>query len=122
MTIAEHFAPPKAGKIQVLTLAANTASSAQDSDHAGSGARYLTAICNAEWYILFTSDGTSAAGSLPAPNTATTGVGTTVDGRCWGPIAAGAEFNRELGTDDRYFQAISIAGDLLRWYLSSPQA
>lgn len=122
MTIAEHITPPKAGLVQVLTLAANTASTAQDSDHAGVGTRYITAICSAEWYIVFTSNGKDDTTSLPAPVVATTGVGTTVDGRCWGPIAAGAEFHRELGLDDRYFRAISVAGGLLRWYLSSGQA
>lgn len=119
MTIADHCTPPKAGKINVLTLAAATASTAQDSDQLASGTRYLTAVCNAEWYILFTSNGKSDSTSLPAPVIATTGVDATVDGRCWGPIAAGVEFHRELTPDDRYFRAISTAGGVLRWYLSS---
>ena len=118
-TIADHCTAPKAGKIKVLTLTAATASSAQDSELSTAGRRYMTAVADAEWYILFSSNGKSDTTSLPAPVIATTGVTTTLDGRCWGPIPAGTEFHRELSPDERYFRAISTAGGILRWYLSS---
>lgn len=118
-SIADHVSPPKAGGTKVLELVAATASTAQDGGNALQARRFLTAVCDAEWYVLFTSDGTDAEESLPAPDIAATGVDDTIDGRCWGPIAAGQEFHRELGPGERYFRAISTEGGLLRWYLSS---
>lgn len=120
MNAAEHITPPKAGKVQVLALVANTASTAQDTDHAGTGCRFLTIHCTEEFYILFTADGRDVAGALPDPVIATTGVGTTVDGRCW-PLAADTPHHFTVTPDDRYFKAISTSNATLRWYLSSKQ-
>jgi hypothetical protein len=120
---AEQKTPPKAGLINVLALTANTASAASDTDHPASagGQRYLSVICTEVFYVLFTSNGKNDATSLPDPVIATTGVGATVDGRCWGPLAANTTHDFEVGGDDRYFKLISASNATARWYLSSRQ-
>jgi hypothetical protein len=104
--------PPQEGKHNHLALAAATASAVQDTGVTGAsvalGPQFITLIGNCEWYITFSDDGVNTIVD-PVVATAT----------CMGPYAAGLQVPYRVNPNQRYFKAISTAGGVLKWYLSS---
>ena len=103
--------PPQDGLVQLLTLAAATASNATDTGIDGTTetkrSRFITMCCNADWNVVFSVDGTS---TITAPVVATA--------TCF-PVAANVWVNFRVNPLQRYFKAISTAGGALKWYISS---
>ena len=108
---AADFVAPREGAINVVALAANAASAAQDTglgvDVAPTG--YVTIGCNEVFYLTF------GGASVAAPDIAA----TTGAGRTMGPFPANAPVSVRVDKDRRYFRAISASAATLRWYVSS---
>jgi len=104
--------PPMQDAISQVTLTAATATAAQDTGITGAtnalGPQFVTFMSTAEFYIVFSKDGTS---------TITTPVVTTAT--CMGPFSAGVSVDFRVTPQQRYFRAISTPGGILKWYLSN---
>jgi len=103
------FSPPIDGGINLVTLAAATASAATDTGVGDTVTKpqFITMSCNADWNVVFSKDGTD---TITAPVVATA--------TCF-PVAANAWISLRITPTNRYFKAISTAGGALKWYLSS---
>lgn len=104
--------PPEQDAISQVTMTAATATAAQDTGVTGAtnalGPQFVTFLSTAEFFIVFSKDGTS---------TITTPVVTTAT--CFGPYPAGASVNFRVTPTQRYFRAISTPGGTLKWYRSN---
>lgn len=104
--------PPEQDAISQVTLTAATATAAQDTGVTGAtlalGPQFVTFMSTAEFYIVFSKDGTS---------TITTPVVTTAT--CFGPFPAGVQVPFRVTPTQRYFRAISTPGGTLKWYRST---
>ena len=104
--------PPMQDAISQVTLTAATATAAQDTGVTGAtnalGPQFVTFMSTAEFYIVFSKDGTS---------TITTPVVTTAT--CMGPFPAAVSVDFRVTPQQRYFRAISTPGGTLKWYLSN---
>lgn len=116
--LAPRNSTTQAGKIGVLALAAGVASTAQDCLPFGQSERvFLSFRCDVAWYVCFGD----VLANVNAPVLANTGwlAAGASDGRCFGPIAAGEEWNREIGPESRYMRAFAAVAGTLRVYQSS---
>jgi hypothetical protein len=104
--------PPMQDAISQVTMTAATATAAQDTGVTGAtnalGPQFVTFMSTAEFFIVFSKDGTSTI-TTPVVSTAT----------CFGPYAAGTSVNFRVTPTQRYFRAISTPGGTLKWYLST---
>jgi len=104
--------PPEQDAVSQVTLTAATATAAQDTGVTGAtialGPQFVTFMSTAEFYIVFSKDGTS---------TITTPVVTTAT--CFGPFPAGVQVPFRVTPTQRYFRAISTPGGTLKWYRST---
>lgn len=104
--------PPQMGLISQIILGAATACDAQDTGVTEAtvalGVQFVTLMSTAEFYIVFSVDGTSTI-TVPVAATATS----------FGPYPAGVPVNFRVSKLQRYFRAISTPGGILKWYLSS---
>ena len=104
--------PPMQDAISQVTLTAATATAAQDTGVTGAtnalGPQFVTFMSTAEFYIVFSKDGTS---------TITTPVVTTAT--CMGPFPTAVSVDFRVTPQQRYFRAISTPGGTLKWYLSN---
>lgn len=104
--------PPQMGLMSQTNLAAATASTAQDTGiteaTAALGPQFITLIGAAEFYIVFSVDGTS---TITDPVVATP--------TCMGPYPASVPVNFRVSKLQRYFKLISTPGGNVKWYLSS---
>lgn len=104
--------PPMDGAISQVTMTAATATAAQDTGVTGAsialGSQFVTFMSTAEFYIVFSNNGTS---------TITTPVVTTAT--CLGPFPAGVQVPFRVNPTQRYFRAISTPGGTLKWYRSN---
>ena len=104
--------PPMQDAISQVTLTAATATAAQDTGVTGAtnalGPQFVTFMSTAEFYIVFSKDGTS---------TITTPVVTTAT--CMGPFPANMSVDFRVTPQQRYFRAISTPGGILKWYFSN---
>lgn len=104
--------PPQQDAVSQVTLTAATATAAQDTGVTGAtialGPQFVTFMSTAEFYIVFSKDGTSTI-TAPVVTTAT----------CFGPFPAGVQVPFRVTPTQRYFRAISTPGGTLKWYRSN---
>lgn len=104
--------PPEQDAVSQVTLTAATATAAQDTGVTGAtialGPQFVTFMSTAEFYIVFSKDGTSTI-TAPVVTTAT----------CFGPFPAGVQVPFRVSPTQRYFRAISTPGGTLKWYRST---
>jgi hypothetical protein len=104
--------PPMDGSISQVTMVAATATAAQDTGVTGAtialGSQFVTFMSTAEFYIVFSNNGTSTI-TAPVVTTAT----------CWGPFPSGTQVALRVNPTQRYFRAISTPGGILKWYRSN---
>ena len=104
--------PPEQDAISQVTMTAATATAAQDTGVTGAtnalGPQFVTFCSTAEFFIVFSKDGTSTI-TAPVVTTAT----------CFGPFPSSVQVPFRVTPTQRYFRVISTPGGTLKWYRSS---